>query len=599
MLTVEVYRVGNTTNYELSFLYEQNLINSIKSLVINTKYRTRKYDGGKKRWVLDCVTLIELITQYKGSRNIFFKFENEKARDKFIDFHTKYSIKEQEDIARLNGLKSIREEAKRLKNELLKQDVVELEYSMLLNEGIKPYEYQKVGAIFANKLGKCLFAAEQGTGKTLMGILATEMYGKDIKKVLVICPNSLKFNWAMEVIKFCGQPYYLLNEKKKDTNKYTIDQAKYFIVNYDYFNNNVFSQQQKILKFGLDKIDMLICDESHKLKNTGSNTVRNILKCFRNKCRYVLLLTGTPMPNKAEELYVQLNFLNPDDFSSKNKFYTEYCGLRFDVNTLSWDINNNPDFDRIHEKLDDVMFRVRKKDVLKDLPDLVVNKIFLDMTPEQEKEYYKLENEFRSVDWNTMGEMVFDQAPTLIIMNKLRQYTSSIKLDTVRELIANFNDEGNKVLVFDCFKKPLYALNDLVGSSNVYSGDIDAQARQELVTLFQKPESKELMNLLITMQSGNFGITLTEASNILVLNQSLVPSENDQCYARAHRIGQKNCVMVYIIIFKNTIDEHIDSIVGKKQLGISKVVDGEEFKDQSNKSTVGELLSLFKQKYSK
>jgi SNF2 family DNA or RNA helicase len=598
MLTVEVYRIGNTTNYELSFLYEQNLINRIKSLTINPKYRTKKYDGGKKRWVVDCVTLIELITLHKGSTDIFFKFENDKAREKFIEFHTKYSIKEQEDMARLNGLRSIREEAKRLKNELLKQDTVELDYSPFLNEGIKPYEYQKVGAIFANKLGKCLFAAEQGTGKTIMGILTTEMYGKDIKKVLVICPNSLKFNWAMEVIKFCGQPYYLLNEKKKNTNKYTVDEAKYFIVNYDYFNNNVFSQQQKINKFGLDKIDMLICDESHKLKNTGSNTVKNILKCFRNKSRYVLLLTGTPMPNKAEELYVQLNFLNPDDFSSKNRFYTEYCGLRFDVESLTWDTKNAPDFERIHEKLDDVMFRVRKKDVLKDLPDLVINKIFLDMSVEQEKEYTKLENEFKDLEWNAMGEMVFDQTPSLIIMNKLRQYTSSIKLDTVRDLITNFNDEGSKVLVFDCFKKPLYALQGLIEASAVYSGDIDAQARQKLVTLFQKPESKDLMNMLITMQSGNFGITLTEASNILVLNQSFVPSENDQCYARAHRIGQKNCVMVYIIIFKNTIDEMIDNVVGHKQIGISKVVDGEEFKDQSNKSTVGELLSLFKQKYS-
>jgi SNF2 family DNA or RNA helicase len=218
------------------------------------------------------------------------------------------------------------------------------------------------------------------------------------------------------------------------------------------------------------------------------------------------------------------------------------------------------------------------------------------MTPEQEKQYYRIENEFNEIQWDNEFR---ESSPSLIIMNKLRQYTSSIKLDTVKEFIQDLNEEDNKILVFDCFKKPLYDLNSKIENSSVYSGDIEPIERQRLVNEFQNTNNKDLMNLLITMQSGNFGITLTEASKIIILNQSFTPSENEQCYARAHRIGQKNSVMVYIFIYKNTIDDLIDKAIGNKQVGISKVVDGEDYLDTSNTSTLSELINFYKKIYKK
>jgi len=436
------------------------------------------------------------------------------------------------------------------------------------------------------------------THNTLSSLLTCEMYEESVKKVLIICPNSLKFNWGLEILKFCGKPYYILNEKKKSSNVYTVEESKYFIINYEAFNRSNFDPYNKLHSFGLKKIDMLICDESHKLKNSKSNTVTNIRKLFKNKVDRVILASGTIMPNRITDLFIQLNMLDQDAFPSKNRFYNEYCNMVFNIETNSWDEISTPNYEKLHEDLSHIMFRVRKKDVLKDLPDLIVNKVYLEMTSEQEKEYNKIENQFNDISWDEDNGFR-DSSPSLVIMNKLRQYTSSIKLDTVKDFIDDLNEEENKVLVFDCFKKPLYELNERFNNSSVYSGDIESSERQELVNKFQKSNNKDLMNLLITMQSGNFGITLTEASKIVVLNQSFVPSENEQCYARAHRIGQKNSVMVYIFIFKNSIDDLIDKAINNKQIGISKVVDGEDFSDTSNSSTLSEVMNIYKKRFKK
>jgi SNF2 family DNA or RNA helicase len=187
----------------------------------------------------------------------------------------------------------------------------------------------------------------------------------------------------------------------------------------------------------------------------------------------------------------------------------------------------------------------------------------------------------------------------LTLATKLRMFNSVAKFEIIKEYIQNFNEIGDKVVIFDQYVKTLSELNEqFKTNSKLYYGGIDSFTKQSYVDEFQNKESL-LKNLFITTGSGNFGITLTAASKLFMLNQSLIPSENEQCWARIHRIGQENPVSIFIFIFKNTIDEYVDDLLKDKLKVISKVIDNEEYVDNSNieNSIVKDLFNRFKQKY--
>lgn len=447
------------------------------------------------------------------------------------------------------------------------------------------------------------------THNTMMSLLCSEMYKEKVKKVLIVVPNSLKFNWAKEVEKFTYQKAFVLNEKKSN-NKYTLEECKFVICNYDYFRSSNFNFHDKIEKYGLSNPDMMIFDESHKLKNTKSNTTKNITKFFKKIGDIpLLMLSGTPMPNRLEELFVQLNFVSPKEFPSKNKFYTEYCNMRYDFN-YGWVETDKPlDLDKLVDKLSTLMYRVKKKDVLKNLPEIQINKIYLELTPEQEKQYQLIESGMAKISWDNnqsfLSQKNNDESFTqsndnfLTLATKLRMFNSIAKFEIIKEYIQNFNEIGDKVVIFDQYVKTLSELNEhFKTNSKLYYGGIDSFTKQSYVDEFQNKESL-LKNLFITTGSGNFGITLTASSKLFMLNQSLIPSENEQCWARIHRIGQENPVSIFIFIFKNTIDEYVDDLLKDKLKVISKVIDNEEYVDNSNieNSIVKDLFNRFKQKY--
>jgi SNF2 family DNA or RNA helicase len=500
----------------------------------------------------------------------------------------------------------------KLKQQLEQTENIEdiLDYKKYLKEGIIPYKHQLIAARLAVFNPSILLAMDVGSGKTLSALLSCESMEEKIKKVLIIVPNSLKYNWFNEVCKFTNQKAYVLNEKKKANNKFTLEESKYLIVNYEYFNSKSFSFDEKIKKYNIENPDVIIFDESHKLKNTKSNTTKNITKSFKNldNCKKYLL-SGTPMPNRLEELFVQLNFVSPKEFPSKNKFYTEYCNMRYDFN-YGWVETDKPlDLDKLVDKLSTLMYRVKKKDVLKNLPEIQINKIYLELTPEQEKQYQLIESGMAKISWDNnqsfLSQKNNDESFTqsndnfLTLATKLRMFNSVAKFEIIKEYIQNFNEIGDKVVIFDQYVKTLSELNEqFKTNSKLYYGGIDSFTKQSYVDEFQNKESL-LKNLFITTGSGNFGITLTAASKLFMLNQSLIPSENEQCWARIHRIGQENPVSIFIFIFKNTIDEYVDDLLKDKLKVISKVIDNEEYVDNSNieNSIVKDLFNRFKQKY--
>jgi SNF2 family DNA or RNA helicase len=593
MLNIRVSRKPRTKKYILIFPYDKDFIDKIKEL----PKETRSWNGSG--WELEPIHLMELIKGFKGSETIFFDFGGIEKKTEYINIYNNSLQELIKKGERLEFIKKKQESAKELKR-YLKDNYHIVDYAPYLKEGIKPYPHQIIGAKFANELGSSIISADMGTGKTILSLLASEMKGKEWSKVFVIVPNSLKLNWRNEVEKFTNSKWYILDNMFKK-NKYEISDAKYIITNYEYFRSSNFNSKLKLISRGIDpnNVDAIIFDEAHKIKNTKSNTTKNILKTFKKSVNNYMLLSGTIMPNRLEELYVALNLILPEEFSSKNRFYQDYCGLKYDMN-FGWQTIEKPDLDKVFDKLDGIMYRVKKEDVLKDLPEMIINMVNVEMSAKEEKEYKDIEDGFMNVDWNTsnmIGLTNTDSGNPLVILGRLRKYTSKLKSPLISDFVRTLNDQGEKVVIFDVFKDSLIGLaEEMRENSAYYGGSVSSERRQELVDEFQKSDS-ELMNLFLTMQTGNAGITLTAASHMILISQSYVPGENEQMYARIHRIGAKNNCNIYIFVVEESVDEKVYHLVKNKLKIISKVIDNTEFTENIKSSIVDDLLRTYKSKY--
>lgn len=433
------------------------------------------------------------------------------------------------------------------------------------------------------------------THNTLCSIAFAEMM--NFNRVFVITPNSLKFNYYDEVDKFTrGSKAHIINFHD---NKYTIREAKYVIVNYDYFNSKKYQKVvEKFQKLDLGFIECVVCDESHLLKNTDSNTYKNFKRIFKTiPCK--VFLSGTPAPNRANELYTVLNQISPLDFPTKKFFFETYCGMIQDLEARGgWRYEEGlAKLEELYHKITPYTYRKRKIDVLKDLPDKIYNKIVVEMTDEQRETYNKIEE--------GVANEIFSQAEmstvnVLTIMLRLRQYTSLLKIDATVELTNRLLDEGEKVVIVDMFKPPLLKLYERFGKeiAVLHTGDQDEVERNTVKKDFQNPNGKAQV-FIASIATTKYGLTLTAASKLFMTSLPFSVGEYDQVSDRLHRIGQKDTVFIYPFIIKDSIDEHVFNMIEKKRKEINKVMDNEDYQSNVDESVLSEVLAFLKKKYKK
>jgi hypothetical protein len=434
------------------------------------------------------------------------------------------------------------------------------------------------------------------THNTLSSILYVEMNG--FEKVVVITPNSLKFNYYNEVEKFTESNSYIVNWRK---NKCGINDAKYIIINYDFFNSGSKDKfEAKWKKLKIDKIDCVISDECQRLKNTKANTYKNYKRTF-NKNIFngdkisKIYLSGTPAPNRAYELYTVLNQISPLDFPTKNYFYNYYCGMSYDLEK-SWGYVT----DTAEQKLEELYYKIapfthrkRKFEVLKDLPDKIYQRVILEMTDEEQAIYEEIEegvaNEF----------VLHPNGNPLTTMLRLRQYTSHLKIKNIVELVENILETGEKVVIVDFFKEGLVQLKKKFGDiAGLHTGDQSDEERNEIIKQFQDPDNK-MKIFLGTIQTCNYGLTLTAASKLFIMTLPYSVGNYDQVSDRLHRIGQKEVVNIYPLIFPDTIDDYVYSSIESKRKEIAKVMDNEDYKSNVSDSVLSDVIEIIKKKHGK
>jgi len=441
--------------------------------------------------------------------------------------------------------------------------------------------YQHAGFNWLKTLSKYGFggilADDMGLGKTIQTLtyIQSEIDEKKAKKILIVAPTSLIYNWMNEINKFFPAMKAMIvdgNKKQRTVKLDAIEDYDLLITSYALVRNDQSLYAQLPL-------DICIIDEAQHIKNPMSKTAKAI-KTLNIKRKFAL--TGTPIENRLLELWSIFDFIMPSYLGNMNKFKTKY----------EIPMKTNEPTGLIHMIQPFIMRRL-KGDVLKELPDKIENKIVVDLNDDQKKVYMayleKVKEELRE-SYKEEGYKK-NQMKTLAALTRLRQICldpglfmenyegSSAKLDLLRELLEELIDGGHRVLIFSQFTSMLARVKLILEEQNLdyfyIDGSTKAIDRGKKVDEFNTGDKPVF---LISLKAGGTGLNLTGADTVIHCDPWWNPAVEDQATDRAHRIGQEKTVHVIKIVTKGTIEEKIYELQEKKKAMINQVIQpGETF----------------------
>jgi len=459
--------------------------------------------------------------------------------------------------------------------------------SDLLKATLRPYQIDGVKWLlghFNSNLGACL-ADDMGLGKTLQTlavlVAVQEQLGFTTKttnfdlfanettierepmKTLIVLPSSLVFNWYNEAAKFTphfSRMQYVGNDRKLLASR--LDSSDLIFTSYSIIHRDISILEKYNFRY-------LILDESQYIKNRDSKIFKAINKINTN---HKIALSGTPIENSLDDLWSQMQFINPDILGSYNFFAENFkipIEKKQDENSLS----------ELKNLVQPYILRRTKEQVLKDLPELTEQIYYCDMDPEQEKLYEKEKSKARNFLLKTDGSGP-DKISIINTLMKLRQLSNHPKMvDQESEIdsgkyiaVTNYLEtlvkEKQKTIIFSSFVTNLSFYTDWCKENTIayceITGETPAKKREQQVNLFQ--EKEEPLLFFISLKAGGVGLNITKASYVLFLDPWWNPFAEKQGVGRAHRIGQLNKVNVVRFISKNTVEEKIIKLQESKKL---------------------------------
>ena len=425
-------------------------------------------------------------------------------------------------------------------------------------------DYQVEGYKFLNTLSDFRFggilADEMGLGKTIQVI--TFLLSKQNKKSIVIAPTALIYNWKNEIEKFAPTLKVGLAYKDTKLRQNILEEVN----KYDVILTTYGTLKNDIEKYEQISFDFCIIDEAQYIKNPIS-TNSKVVKKINAKVRFAL--TGTPIENNLLELWSIFDFIMPGYLYDKSKFQSIF-------------INNHKNNSLLKSMVAPFMLRRTKKQVLKELPKKIEQKIFIELTQEHRKVY----NAYIKVIKNKIKELNLDKITVFSYLTKLRQLClvpnlmvknyngKSTKLLVTLNILEQSKDK--KVLIFSQFTKVLKEIGSELEKNNIsYSyldGSTKAQDRLKLVEEFNTTDKNKVF--LISLKAGGTGLNLTSASIVIHFDPWWNPAVEDQASDRAHRIGQKESVNVIKLVTKGTIEEKVIELQESKKELINEILDG-------------------------
>jgi SWI/SNF-related matrix-associated actin-dependent regulator 1 of chromatin subfamily A len=443
-----------------------------------------------------------------------------------------------------------------------------------------PLSHQKeaIEKLLAND--RFILADDMGLGKTTSAIIASLESGA--KKILIVCPASLKINWQREIENYSDRKCLIVEGRKWGS---TFD---YYIINYDIIKNyhsiDETDDSQKNTQIIDEKFDLAIIDEAHYISNTTAQRTK-LINDLLKKIPKVWLLTGTPMTSRPINFYNLLKISNSNIALNWQSYVKRYCGgYQFTVNKKKiWNTGGATNLDELRERTKNIVLRRLKTDIL-DLPDKIIAPVFLDL----KSTYYdeELEDFMRITSESKSKESL---SVTINRLMKVRQVIAHEKVDYTCELIDKCIEQGKKVIVFTNFTMTLDMIHEKYKKNSVVlDGRMSKEKRQQSVDRFQNEDKIKIF--ISNIVAGGVGITLTAAEVVIMNDLSFVPAHHSQAEDRAFRYGQKKNVIVYYPIFENTIEKIVYNMLQKKKNIIDQVMGDGDFSESFAQSILKELI---------
>jgi len=440
------------------------------------------------------------------------------------------------------------------------------------------YEYQREGALFAARAGRSLIGDEMGLGKTVQAIAAAEIMAEQfgVERVLVVCPTSLKHQWEREIARFADRTVIVIGGSKPQRAEQFSTDSFYKLTNYD----TVYRDLEAINGWSPD---LVILDEAQRIKNWNTRTARAVKKI---KSPYAIVLTGTPLENRLEELVSIVQFVDQLRLGPTFRFLDQHQ-IREDGNGR---VVGYKDLDRVAKTLAPILLRRRKADVLEQLPERIDKNFFVPMTPQQ----IDLHEENRELvarivaKWRRYKFLSeADQRRLMIALQNMRMSCNStylidhetdhgVKADELATLLDEvFEDPESKVVIFSQWTRThellLRRFADRTWDHVFFHGGVDSRKRKGLVDRFR--EDPKCRAFLAT-DAGGVGLNLQHASVVVNMDLPWNPAVLEQRIGRVHRMGQTRPVQVYNFVAQGTIEEGMLSILSFKKSMFAGVLDG-------------------------
>ena len=463
------------------------------------------------------------------------------------------------------------------KSALLKDNEVKnvsIDYEKYNHRAPMSHQKEAIEKLVRNK--KFILADDMGLGKTTSTIIAALETGA--KKILIVCPASLKLNWEREIANYSDRIVYIAEGKKFST------EHDFVIVNYDIlknFHDIKDKEKSEIMKINFD---LVIMDEAHMISNPQAQRTK-IANDIASKSERVWLLSGTPMTSRPMNYYNLLNLVDSPVAANWMAYAKRYCnGFQFSVGKRKvWNVTGASNLEELRERTQTHILRRLKEEVL-DLPEKIITPVYLRL---KSKDYEELMGEY--FDWYDSRP---EESSSLTIqfskLMKVRKVIAQEKINNTIELAENIIEQGKKVIIFTNFTDTLNIIYNHFGKQAVYlDGSCSKFHRQNSVDEFQTND--KIRVFVGNLKAAGVGITLTSAEAVIMNDLSFVPAEHSQAEDRSHRIGQKNSTSVYYPLFENTIEGAIYDILNRKKKIISTVM-GDDMMDDA--STIEEMLNM-------
>lgn len=446
----------------------------------------------------------------------------------------------------------------------------------------KLFPYQVEGVAFLAGHGRALLADDMGLGKTLQAIAAGSWLADhaEVKRILIVCPTSLKYQWAREIGKFTGRDVQVMQGGPEQRGVQYRANALFFIVNYELVLRDLSIISEQL------KPDLLILDEAQRIKNWRTKLSSSVKLI---PTRYVFVLSGTPLENRLEDLYSLLQLVDARVLGPLWR-----CLLDFHITDERGKVIGYRNLSELRRRIAPVMLRRDRSLVADQLPDRTEVTLDIAMDVKQQELHGSALQaagllaqiaKRRPLTPSEHKRMLSALQQARMACNAAglvdKETQGSPKLEELGRLLEELCLQSNrKAVVFSQWALMTEMVETLVRGMGLgcvrLHGGVPSHKRGEMMDRFQNDDA---LQVFISTDAGGTGLNLQSATVLVNLDMPWNPAILDQRIARIHRLGQKHKVQVFLLLAEESYEQRVAQLVKGKRDLFNNVIDPEASED--------------------